>query len=368
MMKFTCERDVLIKEISVAQEIISSRNVLSILSNVMLEAADNTLSIRATDLKVGFETRIPVEVAQEGSSTVFCDKLLGILRSLPEGEVEFETSENDVFSIRPVFRKIDFQLKSISSEKFPEIQQAQSDSFFEFPQSAIIEMIRQTAFAVSDDETRYFMNGVYMENVDGHLVMVATDGRRLSYIRSEEESELPDFPGAIVPPKVLGLVRKLAGGEGTVRMSITPKAVFFHFDNQKLSSSLIEGQFPNYQRVIPESQQYAVTVDRNELSEALRRISLLVEKSRRIYMKIADGSIAISSEQSEIGVAHEELSCTYSGPETLMALNYVYLTEPLKVIESEQVEILFSEATKALTMYSVPRSSYFHIIMPMQLD
>ncbi len=368
MMKFTCERDVLIKEISVAQEIISSRNVLSILSNVMLEAADSTLSIRATDLKVGFETRIPVEVAQEGSSTVFCDKLLGILRSLPEGEVEFETSENDVFSIRPVFRKIDFQLKSISSEKFPEIQQAQSDSFFEFPQSAIIEMIRQTAFAVSDDETRYFMNGVYMENVDGHLVMVATDGRRLSYIRSEEESELPDFPGAIVPPKVLGLVRKLAGGEGTVRMSITPKAVFFHFDNQKLSSSLIEGQFPNYQRVIPESQQYAVTVDRNELSEALRRISLLVEKSRRIYMKIADGSIAISSEQSEIGVAHEELSCTYSGPETLMALNYVYLTEPLKVIESEQVEILFSEATKALTVYSVPRSSYFHIIMPMQLD
>lgn len=367
-MKFTCERDLLIKEISVAQEIISSRNVLSILSNVMLEVADNTLTVRATDLKVSFETRVPVEASREGSSTVFCDKLLGILRSLPSGEVEFETEDDSVFTIRPVFRKINFQLKSISSEKFPEIQQAQEDSFFEFPQTEIIEMIRQTVFAVSDDETRYFMNGVYLENNDGHLVMVATDGRRLSYIKSDQEAQLPDFPGSIVPPKILNLVRKLASGEGNVHISLSSKAIFFQFDNQKLSSSLIEGQFPNYQRVIPDDQQYSFTVDRNELSEALRRVSLLVEKSRRIYLKLNDGSLSISSEQSEIGVASEELSCTYEGPETLMALNYMYLSDPLKIIQSDQVEIEFSEPTKALSLFSVPRGSYFHIIMPMQLD
>lgn len=367
-MKFSCERDVLIKEISVAQEIISSRNVLSILSNVMLSVADNTLTIRATDLKVSFETKIPVEASQEGSSTVFCDKMLGILRSLPTGEIEFRTTEENTFTISPVFRKINFQLKSISSEKFPEIPQAAEDSFFEFPQARLIEMIRQTIFAVSDDETRYFMNGVYMENADGQLVMVATDGRRLSYIRSDEQSELPDFPGAIVPPKVLGLVRKLASGEGNVRISLSAKSIFFHFDNQKLSSSLIEGQFPNYQRVIPDTQEHAFTVSRSELAEAIRRVSLLVEKSRRIYLRLTPGAIAISSEQSEIGVAHEELSCTYEGEETLMAINYLYLSDPLKIIETDEVEIQFSEPTKALSLFAVPRGSYFHIVMPMQLD
>ncbi|MFP4510041.1 MAG: DNA polymerase III subunit beta [Spirochaetaceae bacterium] len=367
-MKFTCERDVIIREISIAQEIISSRNVLSILSNVLLSVEDNTLTIRATDLKVSFETQIPVEVQESGSTTVFCDKLLGILRSLPSGDIEFETSQSDTFVIRPLFRKIDFQLRSISSDKFPEIQHASEDQFFEFSQSQLIEMISQTVFAVSDDETRYFMNGVYFENVDGDMVMVATDGRRLSYIRSDSDGELPEFPGIIVPPKILSMVRKLASGEGNIRIAVSEKTVFFHFDNQKLSSSLIEGQFPNYQRVIPEEQKYSLTISRSELSEALRRVSLLVEKSRRIYLKLSEGSMVISSEQSEVGVAREELECSFEGPETLMALNFVYLTEPLKVIESEQIELHFTEPTKAMTLYSVPKTSYFHIVMPMQLD
>jgi DNA polymerase III subunit beta len=367
-MKFTCERDVIMKEISVAAEIISSRNALSILSNVYLEAADNELTIRATDLKVSFETKLPVDVAEAGSTTIFCDKFLGILRSLPSGEVEFEQEGGDRFIIRPLFKKIDFKLKSISSDKYPEVQLAPPESYFEFPQADLIEMIEQTVFAVSDDETRYFMNGVYLENLDGNLIMVATDGRRLSYISHTPNASLPEFFGVIVPPKVLNLIRKLASGEGSVRLAVAEKNVFIQFDNQRVSSALIEGQFPNYRRVIPENQDNRVYVRRDELQDALKRVSLLVEKSRRIYLTVANDSLTLKSEETEIGQATEEISCRYEGPETTLALNFSYLVDPLRVIDSEEITLNFTEANKAITINPEPQASYFHVVMPMQLD
>ncbi len=367
-MKFSCERDTILKEISIAQEIISSRNALSILSNVLLSADNNELTVRATDLKVGFETTIPVDVSVPGSTTVFCDKFLGILRSLPSGDVEFEQEDSDRFVIRPLFKKIDFRLKSIASDKFPEIQNAPDEHFFQFPQADLIDMIGQTIFAVSDDETRYFMNGVYLENSDGRLVMVATDGRRLSYIARTSAAEIPEFSGVIIPPKVLNLIKKLASGEGTVSLAVAEKSIFVHFDSQRISSALIEGQFPNYERVIPKEQHYHIRVKREELQEALKRVSLLVEKSRRIYLSVVQDALTLRSDESEIGQATEEISCEYQGPETTLALNFLYLAEPLRVIESEDITIHFSESNKAITINPEPESDYFHIVMPMQLD
>jgi DNA polymerase III subunit beta len=367
-MKFTCERDVILREISTAQEIISSRNALSILSNVLLDADNNELTIRATDLKVGFETKLPVEVGESGRTTVYCDKFLGILRSLPSGDVEFEQEGAERFVIRPLFKKIDFRLKSISSEKYPEIQLAPADSYFSVKQTDIIDMIAQTIFAVSDDETRYFMNGVYLENVEGKLVMVATDGRRLSYICKGTEQHVPEFAGVIVPPKILNLVRKLATGEGSVSLAVAEKSIFLQLDSQRISSALIDGQFPNYQRVIPESQQYHIMVNREELLEALKRVSLLVEKSRRVYLTVSDQTLILKSEESEIGQATEEIECEYSGPETTLALNFLYLMDPIRVIESENISLHFTESNKAITINPEPEADYFHVVMPMQLD
>lgn len=367
-MKFTCEKNTIQKEISVAQEIISTRNALSILSNVLIVAENNTLTIKATDLKVGFETQIPADIAEEGSTTIFCDKFLGILRSLPDGDVEFE-QENNRLIIRPLFKKINFQLKSIAGDKFPELQEISEDQFFELPQKDLIEMVSQTIFAVSDDETRHFMNGVYMENQEGALSMVATDGRRLSYILKGTEAQIPDFDPIIIPPKMLQLLRKLASGEGNLKIAVGEKNIFLQFDSQKISSSLIEGQFPNYKRVIPDQQQYEITINRALFEEALKRVSLLVEqKSRRIYLSFSENNITLTSEESEIGVAKEELECQYSGPEMTIALNYLYLTEPLRVINDEEIILRFSEPNKAITLLSKPEREYFHIVMPMQLD
>ena len=367
-MKFACDRDALLKEISVAAEIISSRNTLSILSNVYLEARDGAVVLRATDLKVGFETRFPVEVITPGRTTVFCDKLLGILRTVPEGDVEFEQNENGTLIIRPRTRKVDFRLKSIDAEKYPEVHTADDDAFFEVAQADIMEMIGQTIFAVSDDETRYFMNGVYMEQSEGELVMVATDGRRLSFIKKVPGKPVPEFPGVIVPPKVLNLLRKLASGQGNFLLAITDKNFFVKFDNRRISSALIEGQFPNYRRVVPEKQEHQLSVRKDDLMEALKRVSLLVEKSRRIYIGLSENQIELSAEESDIGAATEQVSCDYTGPANRIALNYLYLSEPLRVIDADTVVLQYTEPNKAITVLSEPRKEYFHIVMPMQLD
>ena len=367
-MHFSCEKELIVKEIAVAQEIISSRNTLSILSNVLLENRDNLLAIKATDLKVSFQTQIAVETKSSGTVTVFCDKFLGILRSLPEGEVEVELQSDGMLYIRPVFQKIDFKLKSIPSDKYPELKEIGEESFFEFPQAEFLDMIAKTLFAVSSDETRYFMNGVYFEKTDDKLVMVATDGRRLSYVAKSAEAKVGDFKGVIIPPKILHLIRKLCAGEGNLSLAISENSLFVRFGQLRIASNLIDAQFPNYQRVIPKSQEHRLTVSRDSLQAALRRVSLLVEeKSRRVQISVEPGNLEVSSSEGEIGMAKEQMPCEYDGPAMTIAANYSYLLEPLKETSEQTVALEFTEADKAITMKPVPEKDYFHIIMPMQI-
>jgi DNA polymerase-3 subunit beta len=365
-MKFICERSVLFKEISIANEIIVSKNAISILSNMYLEAVDDSLIIKATDTKVNFETKVPVDVLEPGIVTVFGDKFFGILNSIPDGELEFEQKDNKI-SIKTSVKKAKFQLRSIASEKFPEFSVSGTD-FFEIPVRDFKEMIQQTIFAVSDDETRYFMNGVYFEKGEDKLVMVATDGRRLAYI-SKEAPGINDFKGIIIPPKILNIIIKRAGDEGMISLSITDRTIFVQFGSYRLSSILIEGQFPNYRRVIPESQNFSFSVNRLEMLDALRRVSLLVEsKSHRIYLKVSPGTMAVYSEENDIGDAREEIPCKYGGEEVSMALNYRYIDEPFKVMKEDEISIYFSDPTRAITITPEPQKDFFHIVMPMQLD
>lgn len=199
-MKFNFDRDALLKEIAIAQEIIATKNAISILSNVYLAANNGSLTIKATDIKVNFETRIPIDVIESGTTTIFCDKFTKYLLSLPPGEIEFEQKDIKIF-IRPATKKARFQLKSISSDKYPEFTAPENLTFFDVPIKDFRIMINQTVFSVSDDETRYFMNGVYMEKVEGNLQLVATDGRRLAFISKEFGISIPDFKGVIIPPK-----------------------------------------------------------------------------------------------------------------------------------------------------------------------
>jgi DNA polymerase-3 subunit beta len=282
--------------------------------------------------------------------------------------MEFEQKDSKI-SIKPAKKKIKFQLRSIASDKFPEFPKANVDNSFELSAKDFKEMINQTIFAVSDDEIRYFMNGVLFEKQENRFIMVGTDGRRLAYIDIEAETNAQDFTGVIIPPKILNIILKRAGDEGLIFVSLSDNMIFFKFGAYQFSSVLIEGQFPNYRRVIPESQSHSFVLNRFEMIDALNRVSLMVEqKSRRIYMGISSGTIFISSEESDIGDAREEISCKYEGDDVSIALNYRYIEEPLKAMNDDEVIVYFTEANRAITIKPVPERNFFHIIMPMNID
>jgi DNA polymerase-3 subunit beta len=363
-MKFTCDRSVLLKEIAIANEIIASKNAISILSNIYIEAMEDHVIIKSTDMKVNFETKVPVQVVEPGAVTVFGDKFFGILNSIPDGEMEFEQSGGKI-TIKTLVKKAKFQLKNTASDKFPEFN-VSAKEFFEIPIKEFKDMIVETVFAVSDDETRYFMNGVYFEKAEDKLIMVATDGRRLAYVEKELKN-IKNFPGVIVHPKILNVITKRAGDEGLISVSVTGKIIFIRFGSYNFSSLLLDGQFPNYRKVIPEEQNKTLSVNRSEMLDAFRRVSLLVEqKSHRIYLGLKPGVMEIYSEEGEIGDAKEEIPCKYEGEEIALALNYRYIEEPFKVIDSDEICINFTGPNKAITIVPVPKTDFFHIVMPMQ--
>jgi DNA polymerase-3 subunit beta len=295
----------LLKEISIAQEIISSKNAISILSNIYLEADKGSLTIKATDMKVNFETVVPATVIESGTTTVFGEKFLGIINSFPYEEIEFTQNEINIL-VKPVNqKKPEYKLKCIASDKFPEFP-VSNTPFFDMQIKDFKEMVNQTVFAVSDDETRYFMNGVFFEKSEDKINMVATDGRRLAFISKTATNEIKDFSGIIIPPKILNVIVKRSGDEGNVSISVNDKTIFVNFASYKFSSVLIEGMFPNYRKVVPENQQFSLSVQREEMLNALHRVALMVEqKSHMVYLGISPGKMAVYSEESDMGTVND---------------------------------------------------------------
>jgi DNA polymerase-3 subunit beta len=366
-MKFTCDKNALIKEIIIAQEIISSRHSISVLSNIYLEAVDSSLVIKASDVSITFHTKVPVSVVREGKIMVKADTFLGILNTVPDGEIEFEN--NDVkMTIKPAFKKLNFKLNTMYTDQFPEFESPGDAVTFEMSLGDFKAMVKQTIFSVSDDQTRYFMNGVFFEKNESKFMMVATDGRRMAYAEKDITGIVSDFEGIIIPDKLLNLVLKHSSDEGNINVSIKENMIFVNFGSLYFSSKLIEGQFPNYRRVIPESFLYKFVVDRKEILEAFRHVALLIEKkNKRVLFKLSNNSMSIVTDDTETGMAEEEVACEYDGEEIQIAFNYEYVEDPFKIMSEEKICFYFSEANKAVTVKPVPESYFFHVLMPMQL-
>ena len=373
-MKFVFDRDAMIKEIAIAQEIITNKSPVSILSNILVIAENGTLTIKATDSTVKFTTNVPVDIEEEGRTTIFCDKFMSILSSLHSGDIEFIQEDIGV-TIKPISKKVKFQLKSQASDKFPEIGSSENIPFFELSSKDFKEMIKETIFAVSDDRNRYFMTGVYFVKNGETLTMVATDGRRLSCV-NKSAINVPDFQPAIIPTKILSTILKHAPEEGNIEVAVIDKSIFVKFGSMEFSSVLIDGQFPNYQKVIPENLTMSIQVNKADLDAALKRTTIMVDKKvSRIIFKISSGVLKLVSPDTELGNADEEIPCRYDGQDISMALNFNYVTEPLKVIDSENVVFDFNindnetgdeaNITKAVIMRAEPAGDYIHVIMPM---
>ena len=372
-MKFTFDRDAMIKEISIAQEIITNKSPVSILSNILIIAEHNSLTIKATDSTVKFTTVIPIDIQEDGRTTIYCDKFMSILASLPSGDVEFSQQDIEV-TIKPIAKRFTAKLKSQTSDKFPEIGTSENVPFFELPAKDFKEMIKQTIFAVSDDHNRFFLTGSYLVKNGDTLTMVATDGRRLS-CDNKTGLSIPDFQPAIIPTKILSCVLKNAPDEGNIQLAVVDKSIFIKFSNLEFSSVLIEGQYPNYQKVIPENLTTSFMVNKSDLEAALKRTTILVDKKlSRLLFKISSGTLKLISPESDIGTADEEIPCRYEGKDISVALNFNYVTDPLKVIDSENVvfEFNINEAsgdgeaniTKAIIMRGETAADYIHVIMP----
>ena len=361
-MKFVFDKETFVNEITVAQKIIATKN--NIFSNVYLEAGDNVLTIKAAGSSGTFQTKIPVETVEKGSAKVFCDKLMSILASIPDGEAEFSLQEKDAV-VKSLMVKLKYKLKSMLTDLFPDFVSVDEKSFFSVPAKDFKEMVKKTSFAVSVEPARYFMTGVFFEKKDNKLVLVATDGRRLSF-SAKEVPGLVDFTSVIVPSKVLDIVIGDLSDEGSVDIAITEKNIFFKYGNRIFSANLIDDQYPNYNRVIPASHTGEFVVSKKEIDKAVKHISVMTDKVQKILLGVNSGVCSVSTVSEEFGEAKEEIDCQYTDEEFTFAINSKYLADFLKVALDEDITFEFTDELKAVVLKQKSSEDDIYIIMPMQ--
>lgn len=368
-MKFSFNRNALINEIAIAQELISTKNADSIVSYISLATDGNLLIIKAVDSQMNFQAKIPVETEEEGNAVVYCPKLMSILSLIPDGDVTFEVQSKDnlqIALIKHSVKKIRFSLKCKDTEQFPEIEKFGDVEFFDVPSKEFKEMVAHTAFATGNDETRLAMTGVYFEKDNDKLVLVATDSGRLAYEAKPLLAEVEKFNSLIVHPKILNIVAKHSSDEGTISIATTEKNIIFKFSNYILSANLIIAKFPNYKRVIPESLPSKFQVQLSEFASAIKRISVMSDQVR-IFFDITPGVLSIHS-TSEMGEAREEIPCQYAGENVTIAMKTKHVEDAIKVMDSDDVVFEFIASDKGVLVRPEPAASYLNIIMPMKLD
>ncbi len=368
-MKFLCQSNVLRSEIEIANSFSSSKNSLSIFSNVLLEATNDALTIKATDQNMGFSSIIPVSVLVPGSTTVYCDKLSQLLKNIPDTEIEV-SEENGNMVIKPSDNSSGFiiNIKTIDSSKFPEMVDINESLYFSLTQRDYFDMIDKTSFAVAENDSRHFLTGVYMEKKDDDLVLVATDGKRMGYVCRHFEQSIPDFPPAIIPPKFLSLMKSMGSGEGLFSIGVNEGYIFSEIGNRTIYSTLIQGPYPAYEKVIPKNLENYCVIRKEDMEKAISLISILVEsKSKRIFVDLTDNKVILSSENTEFGEGEQSVPASYSGADVRMSFNSQLLVAPIKKIDSEYIKILFSKPSSAMIFTSEPEKDYLFVLMPMQI-
>lgn len=368
-MKFICSLQSIRQEIEYAINFSAQKNSLAIQSNVLLENANDMLVIKTTDGKVGFTSSINIQTTVPGKTTVFCDKLLAVLKTMPDGNIEF-SDEDKKLTIRPIDENshININLKTIDASNFPELLTVDESLYFTLTQKDFTDMVDKTSFAVAEDPNRKSLTGVYLEKKNDMLHMVATDGKRLAYVHRIFEHDIPEFMPAIIPVKFLQLLKNISSGEGIFSLAITPTNIFAQVGNRVIYSALIVENYPNYERVIPKELQYTCKMKVDDMEKAISLISILVEsKSKRIFVDLNPDGIMLSGENTEFGDSKQIINCEYSGPETKISFNYNFLLAPIKKMDSEFFKISFNTATAAMILSPEPDKDYIYILMPMQV-
>jgi DNA polymerase III subunit beta len=373
-MKVVLNRAELLKGILTVQSAVATKNTMPILANVLLEAREKKLEFVATDLDMGIRCSVSAEIVEKGSITINAKKLSDIVRELPEASVDLEIDENHKMIL--VCQKSTFKVHGLPKDDFPILPEVKKDKLFKIKGSVLQEMIRKTLFAVSTDETRYVLNGVLFQ-VDGEkLKMVATDGHRLSFIQKKIENKSNNQCNVIIPTKALNelskIITEMAKGkeeDGVVEIASTENQIKFITEGVEIVSRLIEGQFPNYEQVIPKESDKKIEASTANLAAATRRVSILTsEKSNSIHYQAKDSKLIITAKTPDMGEAREEMDVNYKGEEILIAYNAKYMLDVLKNVGTDTIGLELTQPLSPGVIRPKGDPDYLCVIMPMRVQ
>ena len=370
-MKLTIAKDQLLTGLQAVQNVVGTRSTLPILSNVLLRAAEGQLHCTATDLDVTISCAVPANVEVPGTVTLPVKKLVGITRELAANEIDLEVDEKSVASVRAGASF--FKIHGLAADEYPPLPSFTNAKSMALTQEKLKSMLRKTSFAVSSDETRYVLNGIFFSLKDSKATLVATDGRRLAL--TDEDAEIAPTSQAdfIVPTKAINELFRLLTS-GPVELRYTDNLVAFRTTpaveggvGVLIISKLVDGSYPNYRQVIPQAPQERITLVREELLLALRRAEIMTsDKSNSVKMAFGRNQLVITGNTPEVGEARETLSINYSGKEMAIAFNPAYLMDPLKALTNDEIYFeLIDELSPGVVKCNEP---FLYVIMPMRMS
>ncbi len=363
-MKLVIEKSVLFEALQNVQSIVGQRSTLPILSNVLLKAEGDSISLSTTDMEVCVKTSVPADVSDTGGTTLPARRFFSICRELPDGQVEIEVDAKDVATIRcgPSF----FKLIGLSEEEFPPLPEFEESSVYTIDQIVFKEMLQKVVYAGSTDETRYILNGALLSFKDEKLTVVATDGRRLALVEQEVEFAEDAQVDLVVPSKTINELIKTLGEEGLLRIRVSDTQVAFDFDQILIISKLIEGTYPNYKQVIPSQCEERVAIDRETLLLAARRVALLTDdQTASVRLTFGKNKLELVTNSSEIGEARETIPVKYEGKEIAIAFNPGFLMAPLRHLDSDEIFFeLSDELSPGVIKTNVP---FLYVLMPIRV-
>lgn len=373
-MKFTIDRSDLLRSLNHVHSVVERRNTIPILANVMLRAEEDGLSLCTTDMDLEIIESVAAEVATPGATTVPAHTLYDIVRKLPDdSKVEIVHSGGDA-SLQVKAGRSTFRLGCLPIEDFPKLSSAEDlEHTFALPAAELRTLIDRTRFAISTEETRYYLNGIYLhaaEN-DGVEVLraVATDGHRLARFEMPLPEGAGNVPGVIIPRKAVNEIRKLIDEAGdAITISLSENKLRFGFDHIQLTTKLIDGTFPDYERVIPKGNDKVLEVNPSVFANAVDRVSTIsTEKSRAVKLTLNGKTMTLSANSPESGSASEELEVSFSASPMEIGFNSAYLIDVTKQIEGDGCRLTLSDPASPTIIQDASDTSSLYVLMPMRV-
>jgi len=370
-MKATIERATLLKSLGHVQSVVERRNTIPILSNVLIEAqADGSIRLTATDLDLQIVESVQAQVETPGAITVPAHTIFDIARKLPEGSQVLLDAANGKMLVQA--GRARFNLQTLPRDDFPMIAEGALPTQFDLPAATLIQIIDKTRFAISTEETRYYLNGIFLHVADdGEPVLkaAATDGHRLARVTVPRPDGADGMPDIIIPRKCIAELRKLLDEvEGTVHVDLSPTKIRFGLGSAILTSKLIDGTFPDYSRVIPTGNDKLLRIDPRSFEEGVDRVSTIAtDKTRAVKLALERDKVTLSVTSPENGTAAEEVSGDYASDAMEIGFNARYLLDILGQIEGDAVEVHLADAAAPTLIRENDRSPALYVLMPMRV-